>query len=143
MSNRTSPETVRATLSVLAEAGPGEYPEARKVLAEALAANLEDYAERKAAIVAANAKATGRTLSDAEADEMMADLNLGELLELDEESFNRLNQRLIYLDEIADERPLTEAEKLEYFEAERAIFPANSMFRPENLEATKAKYLAR
>lgn len=57
-----------------------------------------------------------------------------------EEIESPLEQVLEILDEAGT---LTEAEARLYFQIERYLFPANEMFRPENLEATERQYLAR
>lgn len=52
----------------------------------------------------------------------------------------RLLMLLVDLDEVGR---LTEAGARLYFAVERYLYPANEMFRPENLEATEREYLKR
>jgi hypothetical protein len=57
--------------------------------------------------------------------------------------FDPVNRLLIDLDELSDERALTEEECLLYMASERYMFPDNECFRPENLAATQERYLSR
>jgi hypothetical protein len=63
-------ERMSGLLTVLSEAGPGEYPEARRELTEALRA-VPAYASRKRDLMAAKP-----TMTDEDADELLAQIEV-------------------------------------------------------------------
>lgn len=109
--------------------------------------------DSREALIKANMATTGasREVAERAADEILADKREADaeeearhaqiMAEAEREAVSgRLLMLLGDLDEVGR---LTEAGARLYFAVERYLYPANEMFRPENLAATEAKYLKR